>query len=244
MRKLSHIVVKSAKRIFEDIVPVALLSMVGALVLVPFVFFMPVGISLFVLPFVFVPLCAGALYAGDRMMKSGRLKIRNFFAGVWKFLLPSLALAFVYSIFVLIIVSTWWYYGGKSGTLHLALAIFQTYFVAMVFVSQLYALPLVIQERIGVFAAIGRSVKLFLRHPGYTIGAFIQLVCLTLLLGITIIGFGCLFLGMYGIYANFVTANVLAKPEEEEDGEDGTRPKAKEGARSGDRFEAVSIMGR
>ncbi|MEF3304134.1 hypothetical protein [Paenibacillus sp. GYB003] len=243
MRKLSYIVVQSAKRVYEDIVPVAILSVAGAVLLVPLVFFAPIGISLFVLPFVFVPLCAGALYASHRTGKSGRLKVRELFAGAWKHLLPSIVLALVYSIFILIIVSTWWYYGGKSGTLHLALAIFQTYFVAMVFVSQIYALPLIVQEGIGAFAAIGRSVKLFLRHPGYTIGAFVQLISLTVLLGITVIGFGCLFLGMYGIYANLVTANVLAGPEEE-DGEDGSRSKAEPEARPGERFDAVSAVGR
>jgi len=242
MRKLSYIVVQSAKRVFQDIVPVALLSMVGALLLVPFIFFMPVGVSLFALPLIFVPLCAGALHASHRMMKGEKLKLKAMFAGAWTFLLPSLAMAIVYSAFILIIVSTWWYYGGKSGTMYFALAVFQTYFVAMVFVALLYALPLVVQERMGVFAAMGRSVKLFLRHPGYTIGAFIQLLSLTVLLGITVVGFGCLFLGMYGIYANLVTANVLARPEEEEDGEEGGSPRSAEAAsRPGERFEAATV---
>ncbi|RKN85589.1 hypothetical protein [Paenibacillus ginsengarvi] len=244
MRKLSYVVVQSAKRVYEDIVPVALLSIVGALVLVPFVFFIPIGISLFLLPFIFVPLCAGALYASHRTKTGGRMKVRELFAGAAKFFLPSAVLALVYSLFILIIVSTWWYYGGKSGTLHLAVAIFQTYFVAMVFVSQLYALPLIVQERIGVFAAIGRSVKLFLRHPGYTIGAFVQLISLSALLGITVVGFGCLFLGMYGIFSNLVTANVLAGPEQEEDGESGSPQKSEEGTRPGERFEAASAIGR
>jgi hypothetical protein len=242
MRKLSVIVVQSAKRVFQDIIPVALLSIAGALVLVPFVFLLPVGISLFLLPFIFVPLCAGALHATHRMMKGERAKVSAMFAGAWKFLLPSLAFAFVCSLFILIIVSTWWYYGGKSGLLYFALAVFQTYFVAMVFVSQIYTLPLVVQEGAGVFAAMGRSVKLFLAHPGYTIGAFIQLLSLTVLLGVTIVGFGCLFLGMYGIYSNLVTANLFAKPEEESH-EDGTREK-EAGTRPADRFEAVSVMGR
>ncbi|TMV47561.1 hypothetical protein FE783_21425 [Paenibacillus mesophilus] len=243
MRKLSVIVVQSAKKVFQDIIPVALLSIVGALVLVPFVFFLPVGISLFLLPFIFVPLCAGALHATHKMMKGERAKLSALFAGAWRYLLPSIVFAFLCSLFILIIVSTWWYYGSKSGTLYFALAVFQSYFVAMVFVSQLYTLPLIVQERVGVFAAMGRSVKLFLAHPGYTVGAFIQLLSLTVLLGVTVVGFGCLFLGMYGIYSNLVTANLLKKPEEE-DNESGSAHAKEAEARSGDRFEAVSAMGR
>lgn len=244
MRKLSAIVVQSAKAIFQDIIPVALISVVGALVLVPFVFLLPIGISLLLLPFIFVPLCAGALYATDRMLKGERAKVSALFAGAWKFLLPSIVFGLVCSLFLLIVVSTWWYYGGKSGTLYFALAVFQTYFVAMVFVSQMYTLPLIIQERVGVFTAMGRSVKLFLAHPGYTVGAAIQLLSLTVLLGVTIVGFGCLFLGMYGVYSNMATANLLARPGEENDEIDSSGVKESADARTGDRFETVSVIGR
>lgn len=248
MRKLSAVVVQSAKAVFHDMIPVALLSVLGALVLVPFVFLLPVGLSLLLLPFVFVPLCAGALYATERRMKGERARVSALFAGAWKFLRPSAVFGLFCSLLLLIVVSTWWYYGGKSGTLYFALAVFQTYFVAMVFVSQLYALPLVVRERIGVFTAMGRSVKLFLAHPGYTVGAFIQLLSLTLLLGVTIVGFGCLFFGMYGVYAHLATANLFAKPEEE-DGEDGSgEPREmavrSAGERSGShRLEAAPGMG-
>lgn len=216
MRKLSEIVVRSGKRIYMDIIPVALFSVVGALVLAPFVFWLPVGVSALLLPFIAVPLAAGVLHATGRMIDGGRAKLSAMFAGAWKFALPSLVFALFCSLFVLIIVSTWWYYGGKDGTLYFALAVFQTYFTAMVLVSQLYTLPLVVRERMGVFTAMGCSVKLFLKHPGYTIGAFVQLLSLTVLLGVTVVGFAGLYLGIYGIYANLVTANVLAKPEEEE----------------------------
>lgn len=242
MRKLSEIVIQSGKKIYQDIIPVALFSIMGALVLVPFVFFLPVGISLFVLPFVIVPLCAGALHATHRMMKGERTKLSALFAGAWKFALPSFVIALATSIFILIIVSTWWYYGGKPGMLYFALAVFQTYFVGMVLVSQLYALPLVVQQGVGVFTAMGRSVKLFLAHPGYTIGAFIQLLSVTVLLGLTVIGFAALYLGMYAIYSNLVTANLLAKPEENEGIDGKTNEYAGSPQSAGERFD-VSVPG-
>lgn len=248
MRKLSEIVVRSGKRIYHDIIPVAMFSVIGALILVPFVFFLPVGIALALLPFIIVPLCTGVLYATDRMIRGERARLSAMFAGAGKMLLPSLVFALFFSVFVLIIVSTWWYYGSKSGTLYFSLAVFQTYFVAMVLVSQLYTLPLVVQQRVGIFTAMGRSVKLFLAHPGYTIGAFVQLASLTLLLGVTVVGFAGLYLGMHGIYANLVTANVLAKPDDAGD-EDGSRGegeprKAADSAGGRDRFGAMSSIGR
>lgn len=243
MRKLSEIVVKSAKRIFSDIILIALYSMIGSALLVPFVFFLPIGISLLVLPFLIVPICAGTLYATNQLLNDGRSKVSAMFAGAWKFALPSFAFALICSVFILIIVSTWWYYGSKPGMLYFALAVFQTYFAAMVLVSQLYTLPLVIQERIGIFAAMGRSVKLFLAHPGYTIGAFIQLLSVTLLLGVTVVGFAALFWGMYGVYANLVTANLIAKPKDEEDAGGGsTADEASNGFGTNDTFQTMTPL--
>ncbi|MDT2259508.1 hypothetical protein P7H06_08250 [Paenibacillus larvae] len=117
-------------------------------------------------------------------------------------------------LFVLILVSSWMYYGSRSGMGYFILAVFQTYFVTMFFVSQLYTLPLVIQQETGFFRAVNQSIKLFLKHPLYTIGAFFQVVCVTVTLVLTVVGFMALYPGVMGIYLNKVTANLIRTPEE------------------------------
>lgn len=66
----------------------------------------------------------------------------------------------------------------------------------------------------GIVQAMGESVKLFFRHPGYTMGACFQAMCLSALLMLTVVGFGALFGGMFAIYQHKVALNVL-EPEEE-----------------------------
>ena len=221
MRKLSQVIVQSGVWIYREIIAVALLSVVSSLVLLPFVFFLPVGVALVFIALVYVPLCTGALDACHRMLKGERGLLGAMFRGAVRHYGASVVFALVCALFVVILASSWWYYGNRSGTFYFALAVFQTYFVAMFFVSQTYTLPLVVQERIGIFAAMGKSVKLFASHPGYTFGAFLQIVCLALLLGLTVVGFAGLFVGMVGIYANLITANLLTKKEEASEPESG-----------------------
>lgn len=228
-RTLNEVVALSGKRLFHDIVPLSLLSLAGAAVLVPFLFFLPIGLSLPLLPFAGVPLCAGALAASNLSAPGGSIRIRGLFVGAFRFMLPSLVLAFVGAAFMLIVVSSWWYYGSRSGVLSFALAVFQTYFAGMVLVSQLYALPLVVREKIGPWTAMGRSFRLFLANPLYTIGASAQLVSAAVLLAVTGVGFGFLFFGLYGVYMHQVADNVLASPDSEELKDEKAEPEAEKG---------------
>ncbi|WP_127585221.1 hypothetical protein [Paenibacillus koleovorans] len=213
MKKLSQIIAQTGVQIYREIVPVALFSIVSSLVLLPLVFFLPIGLAVVLAVLLYLPVCTGVLYAAHRMLDGEKPRLSVMWAGTFKFFGASVVYGAMMSLFVLILLSSWWYYGGKSGMVYFSLAVFQTYFVAMAIVSQVYTLPLVVQERMNVFAAIARSVKLFVGNPLYTIGAFFQIVCLTLVLGITIVGFGCVYVGMMGVYLNMLTANLIRREE-------------------------------
>ncbi|MFB6365374.1 hypothetical protein ACFCP7_15055 [Paenibacillus elgii] len=215
MRKLSEIMVRSGLQTYREIIHVALFSIVSSLVLFPVLLFLPVPLALLVLALLYVPLAAGAIHACHRILQGEKGSVRTMLKGTLAHYGASLVFGLVCALFVVILVSSWWYYGSRSGTMSLALAVFQTYFVALFFISQTYTLSLVVQERLGIFSAMGRSVKLFVARPMYTIGACFQMLCLTVLLGVTVVGFACLYIGMIGFFANLVTANVLKKDEEE-----------------------------
>lgn len=229
MKKLSQIVTQSGIQVYREIVPVALFSIVTSLVLLPFVFFLPVGLAVLFAVLLYVPLFTGVLYASHRMLTGEKGKLRTMWKGTVRFYGASVVFGVIVTAFVLILIASWWYYGGKSGTVYYALAVFQSYFIAMVLVSQVYTLPLLVQERMGVFTAIGRSFKLFIANPMYTIGAFIQMVCLTIILGITIVGFAGLYVGMVGIYLNMLTANLIRSQEDADRGSGGRKPAEERG---------------
>ncbi|WP_010498486.1 hypothetical protein [Paenibacillus elgii] len=214
MRKLSEIMVRSGLQTYREIIHVALFSIVSSLVLFPVLLFLPVPLALLLLVLLYVPLAAGALYACHRILQGEKGSVRTMLKGTLAHYGSSFVFGLVCALFVLILVSSWWYYGSRSGMMSLALAVFQTYFVALFFISQTYTLSLVVQERLGIFSAMGRSVKLFVARPMYTIGACFQMLCFAVLLGVTVVGFACLYMGMIGFFANLVTANVLRKDEE------------------------------
>ncbi|MDQ1910441.1 hypothetical protein RAC89_08010 [Paenibacillus sp. GD4] len=217
MRKLNEMIVKSGGYVYREMISVFLFSAVSSLVLVPVIFLLPIGVALAVLPLIYAPLVAGVFHACYRVVSGERPRLKDVFEGALRFFLPAVGFGLLCALFVLILASTWWFYGSKDSMWSWALAIFQSYFVAMFFVSQVYTLPLIVQERESLFRAVGRSVKLTVTHPGYTFGAFVQVIALTVLLGLTVVGFAFLFTGTLGIYANLITRNLLQGPEEEQD---------------------------
>lgn len=216
MRKLSEVLVKTGAEIYREIIPVALYSVLSSLILIPTVLLLPITAALFVIPFIYMPLFFGVLNVFHHKMerKSRRNGLKDLADGVRKGYFPAVVMGLFVSLLVFILWSTWWYYGSKDGMFYTIIAVFQTYFVIMAFISQFHTFQLVLQKEMGIFKAMGESVKLLLRHPGYTVGAFFQTVCLTVLLALTAVGFLVLFNGMMGIYMYKVTANLI-----EEEGE-------------------------
>ncbi|MNI46936.1 hypothetical protein D3C73_1014240 [compost metagenome] len=183
---------------------------------------LPIPIAAIVLILLYAPLVAGVIYASNRHLQGARLKVADVLRGAVKYWAPAMVFALLCAVFMVILISSWWYYGNRSGMFYFALAVFQTYFVAMFFVSQMYTLTLVVQQELGIFRAIGRSVKMFIKHPAYTIGAFFQSLSVAVLLLLTVIGFLFLYVGIMGIYLNRITRNLL--PEEDNEEAEGKKP--------------------
>ncbi|GIP38766.1 hypothetical protein J31TS4_20460 [Paenibacillus sp. J31TS4] len=218
MRKLHEIVANTAKAVYREIIPVALFSIVSSLILVPVVFFLPLGLALALLPLVYMPLLLGVFDASHRMLEGEKGRVKHVLKGAAKHFGAGLVFGLGIALFALILYSSWWYYGSGKGMIAFGVAIFQTYFVAMVIVSQVYALPLVVQQKVGIFRAMGQSVKLFVSKPGYTFGVFFQLVSLTVILAVTVVGFAFQYAGIAGIYLNMATRNLFPEDEKEEEG--------------------------
>lgn len=213
MRKLSEILVQSGVKVYRDIVAVVVFSLATSALLLPAVFLLPVAWAAIAVVLLYAPLCVGALHAAHRLLKGEKPKVAHVWAGGVRFYGRGVVFALFCALFALIVISSWWYYGSRDGALYFALAVFQTYFAAMFFASQLYTIPLVVQHDMGIMAAMAKSAKMFVARPGYTIGALFQAACIGICLLFTIVGFAGLFVGIMGIYMNLAAANAL-KPKE------------------------------
>lgn len=214
MRKLNQVLVSTGMESFREIVPITLLSLTSSAFLVAIVIFTPIVLAFILIPLLYMPLVFGVFYAYHRRTEGKKLMVREMLSGARKGFGPAMIFGLLCSLLVLILWSTWWFYGGRDGAVSWTITIFQTYFVAMALVSQFYTLQLVIQQKTGIFKAMGESVKLFLRHPAYTIGAFFQALCVGVMLTVTVVGFAALFNGLLAVYLHKATYNVLHPDEE------------------------------
>jgi len=211
---LGEVLTRTGRDLYHEIIRVAVYSLLSSAVLLPLLLFVPTPIALALLPALYAPFVYGVIAAFHRRAEGKPWGVKTVLAEAARGFWPAFAFGLLLASLCGILVSSWWYYGGQEGVLPLTLAVFQTYFVAMALVSQLYTLPLVIGGRCGVFRAMGESAKLFFRHPGYTVGAFLQLVVVTAALLATLVGFGVLWAGTIGLFLQKAAANVL-EPEDE-----------------------------
>lgn len=218
MRKLNEVLVKSGLETYREIISVVLYSLVGSAVLIPMILLVPVPLVPVLLPLFYMPLLYGALYAYHQRAEGRRSGLRALFAGARKGFGPSVVFGYLCVLLLLILWSTWWYYGGKNNVLSLSVSVFQTYFVLMAFASQFYTLQLVLQKDMGIFQAMGESVKLFFRKPGYTLGACFQALCIAVPLLLTVVGFLALYNGFLAIFQHKAAINAF----DSEDAADGS----------------------
>lgn len=209
MRKLSEVLVRTGTEVYHEIVRVSMYSLLSSLALLPLVFLVPTPIAAALVPVVYFPLLFGVFAVFHRKSEGLPWGTRFVLTEAIRGFLPAFVFGLFCTVLVLILISSWWYYGGKEGFFPLSLAVFQTYFVAMAFVSQIYTIPLVICKKMNIFRAAGESAKLFFRHPAYTFWVFFQMLVVSAALLATVVGFAVLWAGTIGVFMNLAAKNVF-----------------------------------
>jgi hypothetical protein len=215
---ISQVVKMSAGKVFEHVLPLTGLSVVVSLFLLPPLFLMPLPIALLYLTLLGVPLAGLAVFAAQKVMRREKWLGRPL--AVWAKRLPGmLGLGSLYAVLGFILYSSWWYHVQHDvGLMNLSfyIALFQSYFVGMFFISQLYTLPLLFDEaeKRSVVRCMLLSMQTAFKRPGYAVSLFVQLLCVGVLLGFTVIGFFFLFPGIGGVLVQTATKGVLQTAEE------------------------------
>jgi hypothetical protein len=210
---ISQVVKLSAGKVFEHVLPLTGLSVVVSLFLLPPLFLLPLPVGLLYLALLGVPLAGVAVFASQRLMR--REKWLGSPLKTWARRLPGmLGLGALYAVLGIILYSSWWYHFRHDvGLMNLSfyIALFQSYFVGMFFISQLYTLPLLFdeQEQRPVLRCVLLSMQTAFKRPGYAVSLFVQLLCVGVLLGFTVIGFFFLFPGIGGVLVSTAAKQVL-----------------------------------
>ncbi|GIP31141.1 DUF624 domain-containing protein [Paenibacillus sp. J2TS4] len=209
MLSISKLLIKTGHNIFLNIFAVLGVSIGWSLFIFPAVFLLPLPGAIFVLVLTLVPATTAVYAVMNRILNGEKRRRFEFFRSFLYYYKRSFLTGIVLILAVLIPVSEWWYYlNMNNGYTIFLFAVFQTYLCATFLASQVYAIPLLVMEDLKVFQAMNRSIKLFLAHPWYSIGLFVQIVSVTVLLSLSIVGFFLLYIGMLSIFVLHATQNL------------------------------------
>lgn len=210
MVSLTHVLRMALKGMYQHIVLLVLLGFLSVMVLSPS-FVLPIHIAVMYLICFIGPLQMAMVKSVQQAIEGEKVDIKTFFLAMKEYFFRGLGFSLILSLFLFIVIASWWYWGQMGTYPSFILACFQTYFVSMILVSQMYTVPLLVKYKYSLKQSMLISLKLLLKNPLYTLGAFAQLVSLALLLGLTVVGFLFLFPGAYTILTHQMTANVVSR---------------------------------
>ncbi|NMH72936.1 hypothetical protein HF078_07630 [Bacillus sp. RO2] len=214
MDGLTQIIRVTGREYYKHIVSMVMISLIMVTVLSPSFFLIKLPFSIVYVMIVMGPLFVGAAWAVQQLLLDRSTSvIKSFFQGVIRYFLPSIGYSLFLSFFVIIIAASWWHYNQAGGTFSFALACFQTYFCGMVFLSQIYTVPLVVKFEYSLKDSIFTSVKLLVKNPLYTILSFFQILSVFALLLLTVVGLFLIFPALATLFNNIVTSSVIATEE-------------------------------
>ncbi|MGE8204918.1 hypothetical protein ACQKP0_10170 [Heyndrickxia sp. NPDC080065] len=215
MLSISKLLKKTGHQIFLNILTVLGVSICWSLFIVPAVFLLPITWAIAYLMIIFLPATTAVYAVIQHVLEGKKYKLGMFLKSFAYFFKRAFLLGLIYSLAVIIPLSEWWYYLNINNSYFIFIfAVFQTYLCLTFLATQVYAIPLLVLKDVKAIKAMNQSIKEFMGHTWYTIGLFVQILCITLLISFTIIGFFLLFIGMLSIFVLNATKNLeLGKKE-------------------------------
>ncbi|CAM4179001.1 YesL family protein [Lederbergia lenta] len=209
MLSISKLLKKTGHQIFMNMLTVMWVSGGWSLFIVPVVFLLPLPWAIVFIALTFVPATVAVYAVMNHVLQRNKAKLILFPRYFFYYFKRSCLMGIIYCVAVLIPISEWWYYATINNSyLVFVFAIFQTYLCLTFLATQVYAIPFLVQEDLSVFKAMNQSIKHFMKHTWYTIGLFIQILSVTALLSITVIGFFLLYIGMMAVFVLNATTNL------------------------------------
>ena len=216
MLSISKLIMKSGSMVYQNILSVLILSVIWSLLLVPFIFILPLQTAVIYLLLMAFPATIAVFAAMHEKLKNSRVNIvAAFFKAFLKFYVRGFLVGLLITLIVTIPSATWYMYISTDGGYGMFLfSMVQTYLCGMFLISQVYTVGIIVMKDQGVVKSMNDSIKWFVAKPTYTIGVFLQLLSVCVLLSLTVVGFFLLFIGIFAIFMINSVENVHAKKDE------------------------------
>ncbi|MEK3888634.1 hypothetical protein [Bacillus sp. FSL K6-3431] len=209
MLSISKLLKKTGHQIFMNMLTVMWVSVGWSLFIVPVVFLLPIHWAVVFVALTFVPATVAVYAVMNHVLQRNKAKLISFPRYFFYYFKRSCLMGIIYCVAVLIPISEWWYYATINNSyLVFIFAVFQTYLCLTFLATQVYAIPFLVQKDLTAFKAMNQSIKHFMKHTWYTIGLFTQILSVTALLCISVIGFFLLYIGMMAVFVLNATTNL------------------------------------
>lgn len=209
MLSISSVLKKTGHHIFTNILTVLGVNILWSIFIVPALFLFPLPVAILFLFTTFIPTTVAVYAMMNSVLSGGKNQLRQFFKFYFYYFKRAFLIGVIYFLAVIIPVSEWWYYFTINDSYFVFIfAIFQTYLCLTFLASQVYTIPFLVTDDLKVFQAMNQSIRYFLSHTWYTIGLFVQILSVTILLSISVIGFFLLYIGMMSIFVLNAAKNV------------------------------------
>lgn len=210
MESLTHVLRSCIADYYKLVVPMVSVGLCWTAILIPGVFWLPIPAAMAYLSIMSGVLIMASVSFIQQKRLDDKVKFSVFMKGCIRFGVPGMAYGALMLLFIGIVVSAWWYWSVNGAYWAFVVACFQTYFVAMLWIGQMFAVPLYVKYGHSLGNSMLVSLKLLVKHPLYTLGGFVQLASLAVVLLVTVVGFPLLFPGIFGLWLNRMTANVIS----------------------------------
>ena len=217
MQPISSLLKKTGHQIFVHIILTVYLSFIWSLFIVLPAVLLPKEVAFLFMTLTVIPAAAAVFSIVHKTGEGSKYTLGRFTREFFRLYRRSFLLGLIMVIVLLIPIAQWWYYMEvNSSYLVFIFSVFQTYLCLTFLASQVYTIPFLVMDNLKVVQAMNKSIRCFLAHTWYSIGLFVQIVSVAILLGITVMGFVLLFMGILAFFVlnsakNADGANVSVK---------------------------------
>ncbi|MCX7796399.1 MAG: hypothetical protein N2380_07760 [bacterium] len=164
----------------------------------------------FSIPIITMPASICGIFCAINDLKDEKKVARDFLKGFRLYFSKTLPLGLVLLFLILVLVSSLWYYVNVRSTYSLIFTMFQSTIVIFILFTQIYTLPLMVNQNLNLINSVKISAILILSDIFFSLSVFLELIFISILLTFSIVGLPLLF-GIMCIFINYCLMDLIEK---------------------------------
>lgn len=201
MLSLSTMLKKFTVNLYYNIFEILLLNIILLIVMLPCSVLRYIPFQVVYTLLLLLPMFAGIMYALNNKVSSGyKIYYKDVFTGFKRYYARMFQLALILVFFILTTYSSFQYLKKIKSIFSFTSFILQIIVLLLVLWIFMYSIPLIIKEDLKVKESLRQGMKIFVDNSIYSLGAFVQVLSIFILLLITVVGVPLIFSGLLSMF--------------------------------------------